>query len=141
MVQVLDDLKSKRKMKKAISMILAVMFCTAGFTESRQADKMLDEYFKRKLVDVEMCLEVEDGELCLRFYHEMLERGYRLTGGDKANIEQAFEICKKDYKMKLERAVQDPRFKEEDVRKWWEGVLTIYNDLTGKSVVVEDKSR
>lgn len=123
-------------------MILAVMVCTAGFAESRQADKMLDEYFKMKLMDIKMCLEdVKDGELCLCIYHEMWKKGYRLTEGDKANIEQAFEICKEDYKMKRERALKDPHFKEEDVRKWWEGVLVRYNDLTRNRVAVKDGAR
>ena len=98
-------------MKKAISMILAVMCCSAGFAESRQADKTPDGYFKQTLTDVEKCLEVEAGEQCLRFYHEIVKKGYRLTEGDKANIEKAFEICRKDYKMKLMRAARDPRFR------------------------------
>ena len=97
-----------------------------------RADRALEELFTRKINDIENCLEVKDGELCLRTYHEIWKKGYRLTEDDKANIGDAFDICKKDYEAKLHRAIVDPRFKEEDVRKWWEGVLALYNDLTSK---------
>ena len=119
-------------MKNVISLLLAVAIGVAGFAESRQADKTLDGYFKQRLTDVEMCLEVKDGEQCLRCYHEMWGKGYRLTDADKENVEQAFTICKNDYKMKLVRVVGDPRFKEEDVRKRWIEIMDLYNDLTSK---------
>lgn len=96
------------------------------------SDKRLDDYFKRKRADVEMSLEVNDGEQCLRIYHEIWKKGYRLAEDDNENVETAFEICKEDYKAKLRRAIGNPHFKEEDVRKWWSEILSIYNDLTGK---------
>ena len=97
-----------------------------------QPDDQFLNYLGQKLKEVEQCLEVNDGELCLRTYHEIWQKGYRLKEDDKANVEDAYEICKKDYKTKHDRAKRDPRFKEEDVRKWWEVVMTLYYDLTGK---------
>jgi len=95
-------------------------------------DSSVMDYIKQKLEEVKQCLDVEDGELGLRTYHEIWKMGYRLTEDDKGNIEAAFEICKQDYKKKLDRAIKDPRFDEAEVRRWWQSVLALYYDLTGK---------
>ena len=95
-------------------------------------DPAIKDKFKKAIEKAEQCLEVNDGEFCLRIYHEIGKEGYRLAEDDKGNVETAYEMCKEDYKIKLARAKRDPRFKEEDVQRWWEGILDLYYDLTGK---------
>jgi len=117
-----------------ISLILAAGIVAAGFAESRQGDRVLQEDFTQRLMHAEQSLDVADGELCIRIYHEIWKTGYHLTKEDKANIEQAFTICKGDYKKILEHAKRDRRYNEEEARARWQKILGYYTDLTRKTI-------
>jgi len=121
-------------MKSMISLILAAGIVEAGFAERRQGNRVIQEDFTQRLMHAEQSLDVADGELCIRIYHEIWKTGYHLTKEDKANIEQAFTICKGDYKKILEHAKRDRRYNEEEARARWQKILGYYTDLTRKTI-------